>query len=62
MPVVIIHESRFTYPDYGLHKVIDLGEWGGNYGASPFRSAVFLPDAISAKKKFNKLMYLFAPV
>ncbi len=24
---VIIHESRFTYPDYGLHKVIDLGDW-----------------------------------
>lgn len=24
---VIIHESRFTYPDYGLKKVIDLGEW-----------------------------------
>ncbi len=24
---VIIHESRFTYSDYGLHKVIDLGEW-----------------------------------
>ena len=24
---VIIHESRFTYPDYGLHKVMDLGEW-----------------------------------
>lgn len=24
---VIIHESRFTYPDYGLRKVIDLGEW-----------------------------------
>ena len=24
---VIIHESRFTYPDYGLHQVIDLGEW-----------------------------------
>jgi 1,4-dihydroxy-6-naphthoate synthase len=24
---VIIHESRFTYPDYGLSKVIDLGEW-----------------------------------
>lgn len=24
---VIIHESRFTYPEYGLHKVIDLGEW-----------------------------------
>ncbi len=24
---VIIHESRFTFPDYGLDKVIDLGEW-----------------------------------
>ena len=24
---VIIHESRFTYPEYGLHKIIDLGEW-----------------------------------
>lgn len=24
---LIIHESRFTYPKYGLHKVIDLGEW-----------------------------------
>ncbi|MBW3625730.1 MAG: 1,4-dihydroxy-6-naphthoate synthase [Armatimonadetes bacterium] len=24
---LIIHESRFTYPRYGLHQVIDLGEW-----------------------------------
>ena len=24
---VIIHESRFTYPDYGLCEVIDLGQW-----------------------------------
>ena len=24
---LIIHESRFTYPDYGLHEVIDLGAW-----------------------------------
>ena len=24
---VIIHESRFTYPAYGLHGVVDLGEW-----------------------------------
>jgi 1,4-dihydroxy-6-naphthoate synthase len=23
----IIHESRFTYPRYGLHRVVDLGEW-----------------------------------
>jgi len=24
---LIIHESRFTYPRYGLQKVLDLGEW-----------------------------------
>lgn len=24
---LIIHESRFTYPDYGLHEVEDLGRW-----------------------------------
>ncbi|GAC1469378.1 MAG: 1,4-dihydroxy-6-naphthoate synthase [Desulfuromonadaceae bacterium] len=24
---LIIHESRFTYQDFGLHKLLDLGEW-----------------------------------
>ncbi len=24
---LMIHESRFTYPDYGLKEVIDLGAW-----------------------------------
>ncbi|WP_114312961.1 menaquinone biosynthesis family protein [Thermus caldifontis] len=24
---LIIHESRFTYPQYGLAKLVDLGEW-----------------------------------
>jgi 1,4-dihydroxy-6-naphthoate synthase len=24
---LIIHESRFTYPDYGLQKFLDVGEW-----------------------------------
>jgi 1,4-dihydroxy-6-naphthoate synthase len=24
---LIIHESRFTYPDHGLAKVVDLGDW-----------------------------------
>jgi 1,4-dihydroxy-6-naphthoate synthase len=24
---LIIHESRFTYQDAGLHKLVDLGEW-----------------------------------
>ncbi len=24
---LIIHESRFTYPSYGLKQIVDLGEW-----------------------------------
>ena len=24
---IIIHESRFTYPQYGLREVMDLGKW-----------------------------------
>ncbi len=24
---LVIHESRFTYGDYGLHQVADLGQW-----------------------------------
>lgn len=24
---LIIHESRFTYADHGLHRVVDLGAW-----------------------------------
>lgn len=28
---LIIHESRFTFPSYGLHQVVDLGEWWEDY-------------------------------
>jgi 1,4-dihydroxy-6-naphthoate synthase len=24
---LVIHEARFTYPSYGLHSLVDLGEW-----------------------------------
>jgi 1,4-dihydroxy-6-naphthoate synthase len=24
---LVIHEARFTYPDHGLHLVVDLGDW-----------------------------------
>jgi 1,4-dihydroxy-6-naphthoate synthase len=27
---LIIHESRFTYPEYGLKKFLDVGEWWEN--------------------------------
>jgi len=32
---LIIHESRFTYPLYGLEKLLDLGEWWENHSGLP---------------------------
>jgi len=32
---VIIHESRFTYPDYGLKSLLDLGEWWERESGQP---------------------------
>jgi 1,4-dihydroxy-6-naphthoate synthase len=32
---VIIHESRFTFPDYGLKKLLDLGDWWENETGHP---------------------------
>jgi 1,4-dihydroxy-6-naphthoate synthase len=32
---LIIHESRFTYPRYGLQKLLDLGEWWEGYSGLP---------------------------
>jgi 1,4-dihydroxy-6-naphthoate synthase len=32
---LIIHESRFTYPEYGLTQIIDLGKWWENETGLP---------------------------
>lgn len=32
---LIIHESRFTYPEYGLVKLLDLGEWWEEWTGLP---------------------------
>jgi 1,4-dihydroxy-6-naphthoate synthase len=32
---LIIHESRFTYPQYGLVQLVDLGEWWERTTGSP---------------------------
>lgn len=32
---VIIHEGRFTYPAYGLVKIVDLGQWWENKTGLP---------------------------
>lgn len=48
---LIIHESRFTYPSYGLHEVIDLGQW--------WESETGLPvplGCIVIKKRFSDII------
>lgn len=48
---LIIHESRFTYPSYGLHEVIDLGQW--------WESETGLPvplGCIIIKKRFSDII------
>ena len=32
---LIIHESRFTYQNHGLHKAVDLGDWWTNETGLP---------------------------
>jgi 1,4-dihydroxy-6-naphthoate synthase len=32
---LIIHESRFTYPQYGLEQLADLGEWWERHSGLP---------------------------
>ena len=32
---LIIHESRFTYREYGLHQLVDLGDWWEEVHAHP---------------------------
>lgn len=32
---LIIHESRFTYRDHGLHQLVDLGDWWEEVHAHP---------------------------
>jgi 1,4-dihydroxy-6-naphthoate synthase len=32
---LIIHESRFTYRNFGLQKILDLGDWWEQYSGHP---------------------------
>jgi 1,4-dihydroxy-6-naphthoate synthase len=50
---LVIHESRFTYPSYGLHQVVDLGQWWEETTGLPIPLGAILarrslgPDAIA---------------
>ena len=48
---VIIHESRFTYQDFGLECVQDLGEWWENETGLPIPLG-----CIAARRTFSKEM------
>ena len=47
---LIIHESRFTYPEHGLSCVVDLGAWWERETGAPIPAAmVVLEDARGAR-------------
>jgi len=50
---LIIHESRFTYQQFGLQKVLDLGDWWEQYTGSPIPLG-----GIIMKRNFEKTVSL----
>ncbi len=47
---LVIHESRFTYPSYGLHLVADLGDWWeGETGLPIPLGAIVARPAVAAE-------------
>jgi len=56
---LIIHESRFTYPSYGLKQVLDLGEWWGKDTGLPIPlGCIIAKQALgeSMNKRINSLI------
>jgi len=41
---LIIHESRFTYPEFGLSEVLDLGRWWENETGLPIPLGCIIAD------------------
>lgn len=52
---VIIHESRFTYPGYGLVKLLDLGEWWENETGHPIPLGGILARRSLGKELIEKV-------
>lgn len=51
---LIIHESRFTYQDHGLHKFMDLGEWWEQGTGLPLPlGAILVRRDLPAELKWN---------
>lgn len=52
---LIIHESRFTYPSYGLKQVIDLGEWWENETGLPIPLGCIIAKRSLGKELINRI-------
>ncbi len=56
---LIIHESRFTYPSYGLKQIMDLGEWWEKQTGFPIPlGGIIAKHTLGAglNKKVNKII------
>lgn len=52
---LIIHESRFTYPSYGLKRVIDLGEWWEKETGLPIPLGCIIAKRSLGSELINKI-------
>jgi 1,4-dihydroxy-6-naphthoate synthase len=52
---LIIHESRFTYPSYGLTQVIDLGQWWENKTGLPIPLGGIIANRSFGKEMIRKI-------
>ncbi len=52
---VIIHESRFTYQAYGLHKIADLGQWWEDVTSLPIPLGVIIARSSLGSDTINEV-------
>jgi 1,4-dihydroxy-6-naphthoate synthase len=52
---LIIHESRFTYPTYGLTALVDLGDWWENETGLPIPLGAILARRSLGEKEIARL-------
>jgi 1,4-dihydroxy-6-naphthoate synthase len=52
---LIIHESRFTYPFYGLTQVVDLGQWWENETGLPIPLGGIIAKRSLGKEMIRKI-------
>jgi 1,4-dihydroxy-6-naphthoate synthase len=52
---VIIHESRFTYQQYGLNQILDLGQWWEEDSGCPIPLGGILAKRSLGSELINKI-------